>query len=217
MNARTGFTFSSASTTKVANGSSDGNGGTITVPNPPVPSQEIGRFYLRQSLNYQTASIADSGPNQDFKYVTSVSPTDSNGVTTAYLYVIAPDLENTSSTFYMSQCGNYNLQTHPNGFISGATLLAGTIRHEAGAAASHYNNYVVAQSNSANNVGIVGEKQIGVPSVSFNTFNSNVGTTLSAKISAISQAAQVEPCAVNYDANCVFQGYVNYSPYQSCQ
>lgn len=216
VNARSGFAFSAVSTTKVANGSSNGDGGTISVPNPPGPSQETGRFYLRQGLNYQTASIADGGPNHDFKYVTSVSPTTSGGVTTAYLYVIAPDLENTSSTFYLKQCGNYNAQTNPNGFISGANLLAGTVRHESGATNSHYQNYVVAQNSAANNVGVVGETQTGSPSESISAFDTRVGNTLSAKISAIIQAAQVEPCAVNYSATCVLQGYVNYSPYQSC-
>lgn len=216
VNARTGFAFSAVSTSKVANGSSNGDGGTISVPNPPVANQEIGRFYLRQGLNYKTASIADGGPNENFKYVTSVSPTTSGGGTTAYLYVIAPDLENTSSTFYVKQCGNYNAQTNPNGFISGANLLAGTVRHESGATNSHYQNYVTAQNSAANNLGVVGETQTGAPSVSFSTFTNDVGTTLGAKISAISQAAQVEPCAVNYSATCVLQGYVNYSPYQSC-
>jgi hypothetical protein len=57
------------------------------------------------------------------------------------------DLENTNSTFYQSQCGNYNATTNPNGFISGSNLLADTTRHESGTVNAHYENYVVAQNN----------------------------------------------------------------------
>jgi hypothetical protein len=133
------------------------------------------------------------------------------------LYVVPPDAENTSGTFYQSQCGNYNAQTNPNGFLSGADLLAGIIRHESGAVNSHYVNYVAAQGDPANNLGVVGEASTAAPSVTLDTFSTNVVTTLSAKVSTILQAAQVEPCSVNRDANCVFLGNINFAPYQSCQ
>lgn len=218
VNARTGFAFSAVSASKVANGSSNGDGGTISTPNPPVSGGHVGSFHFRQKFSFQTTGINDGGPNQGFKYVTSLSNTF-NSVTTAYLYVVPPDLENTSSTstFYMMQCGNYNAQTNPGGFISGANLLAGVTRHEAGSANSHYNNYVIAQTVAANNLGVVGEMQIGAPSVSLTTFASNVTNTLNAKSNTILQATQVEPCAVNSDNICAFLGNINFSPYQSCQ
>ncbi len=216
VNARSGLAFAAVSPTKVANGSDNGDGGTITTPNPPVSGGHLGEFYLRQKFSVQTTAVNDSGPNQGFKYVSSLS-NSFNNVSTGYLYVVPPDAENTASTFYQSQCGNYNAQTNPSGFISGANLLAGIIRHESGPANSHYANYVAAQGDTANNLGVVGESQTGAPSVTLDTFTNGVVTTLNGKVSVIAAAAQVEPCAVNRDASCVFLGNVNFAPYQSCQ
>jgi hypothetical protein len=216
VNARSGFAFSAASATKVANGAGNGDGGTITVPNPPVPDGAIGAFYLRQKFSTTTSALNDNGPNQGFKYVVSLSDSF-NGVSTAYQYVVPPDAENTGSAFYMAQCGNYNAQTNPNGFISGANLLAGIIRHESGTANSHYANYVAAQGDSANNLGVVGEAKTGRPTDSLDSFTTDLVNTLNGKVAAIAQAAQVEPCSVNRDANCVFLGNINFAPYQSCQ
>lgn len=117
----------------------------------------------------------------------------------------------------MKQCGNYNAQTNPGGFISGADLLAGILRHEAGSANSHYQNYVTAQNNSANNLGLVGEAQTAAPNVALNTFTTAVVNTLNGKANTILQATQVEPCSVNRDNNCTFLGNVNFAPYQACQ
>ena len=77
---------------------------------------------------------------------------------------MSPDLQDTSSAFYKAQCGNYNAQTKPNGFISGANLLTNTTRHESGTVQSHYENYVVDQNNSANNLGTVAESVTGLES-----------------------------------------------------
>src|SRR5208283_4064977 len=78
----------------------------------------------------------------------------------AYYYVISPDLQNSSSTFSLAQCANYNAQTNPNGFISQPNLLANTQRHESGSVASHYAQYVAAVNVSSNNPGTVAEQQL---------------------------------------------------------
>ncbi len=110
---------------------------------------------------------------------------------------------------------------HTSGeFISGANLLANAIRHEAGTTQSHYNNYVVAQNNAANNLGTAAEAKIDGPSVAFNSFLQNVTDLLNSKQAAINTAFLVEPCGasdVRLDANCTFQGNINFAPYQSCQ
>ena len=217
VNNRTGFAFTATAASKQSNGFDCGDGVVLSLPSPPTQSGDaVGKFCLRQKFSFNAAEIGDGGPNQGFKYVTSVS-NSADGVSTGYFYVISPDLENTASDFYRAQCGNYNAQTNPNGFISGATLLANTTRHESGSVESHYNNYVVAQDNSANNIGVVAEAKIDGPSISLNTFITNVSTTLEGKRQAILAATQVEPCSVQKDANCVFQGNINFAPYTPCQ
>jgi stage V sporulation protein SpoVS len=145
--------------------------------------------------------------------VTSIS-SSSGGSTTSYFYVISPDLQNPSSTFYQSQCGNYNSQTNPNGFISGANLLTDTTRHESGTVQSHYENYVVAQSSPANNLGAAAEAMTGKESGQ--ALANSATTALNQNVEAITSATQVEPCGVQYNASCTFQGFINFQPYQSC-
>jgi hypothetical protein len=135
-------------------------------------------------------------------------------VATGYYYVISPDLTNTSSAFYQAQTGTYNAQTNSNGYISGANLLADTTRHESGTVNSHYENYVVAQNNPANNLGVLAEAEIGPPSQLTATFESNVKNDLTNAGNSIKSAMNVQPCNsqyTGYDATCTFQGYVNYN------
>jgi hypothetical protein len=73
--------------------------------------------------------VSDNGPNNGYSYVVSITGVK-GPLTTGYFYIISPDLQNTSSAFYQAQCGNYNAQTAPNLFISGANLLADATRHE---------------------------------------------------------------------------------------
>ena len=138
-------------------------------------------------------------------------------MTTGYFYIISPDLQNTSSAFYQAQCGNYNAQTNPNGFISGANLLADATRHESGTVQSHYENYVVTQNSSTNNLGAVAEGMTGLEN--FSALANSVTATLSQNVQTIFSATNVEPCGtpnVAYNASCVLQGYVNFQPYQAC-
>lgn len=212
---RSGFGFSAVSASLQNNGFS-GDGCTISVPSPPAQNGDaVGKFCLAQYFSFQTGSVNDSGPNNGYSYVTSIANSNSNGTsTTGYFYVISPDLTNTSSTFYQAQCGNYNAQTNPNGYISGANLLTNAIRHESGTVQSHYENYVVAQNQTTNNLGTVAEGTVGLESAS--GLASSLTSTLNGNVQTILSATQVEPCSVQQNASCTFQGAINFSPYASC-
>jgi hypothetical protein len=175
-------------------------------------------YCLAQYFSFTAQEIGDGGPNHAYKYVTSISHS-SAGKPTAYSYVISPDLENSGSQFYQAQCDNYDEQTGL-GFISGATLLANTIQHESGSSGgSHYAQYTAAQNNPNNNLGTVAEQQTADPSVDLGTFINNTHGVLDSKRSAIQSTTDVEPCGgcgTNCNGGCVFQGAINFSPYQSC-
>jgi hypothetical protein len=151
------------------------------------------------------------GPNDGFNYLTSATNS------ALFNWTILDELNN-EGEFYSMQCGNYNSQTG-TGFISGAQLKTNTIRHESGDLESHYAKYVAAQNQTNNNVGVGLEQTTADPSVSLQTFlSSTVQNAVASRISAIDSATAVEPCGVNYLYNgaCVYQGAVNYPPYQSC-
>jgi hypothetical protein len=84
------------------------------------------------------------------------------------------------------------------------TCWTDTIRHESGTVQSHYENYVLAQNDSANNMGTLAEGMIGLESAV--ALASNVTSTLNQSEANILSATQVEPCSVQQDANCTFQG-----------
>lgn len=139
VNARTNFAFTAVSATKVANGS-DPN---LTVPNPPTPGERLGASQLDQYFTFFPETLQDNGPNQGFKHVTSVNNSGQESASTRYRWVIAQDLENVESDFFMNQCGNYNARTNPSGFISGSALKSNTIHHEsANSNNRHYFQYV---------------------------------------------------------------------------
>ena len=212
VNPRTGFAFTAVAPQQEPDPFT-GNGCSLSVPSPPTSGGDaVGMFCLAEHFTVATAQVS-GGPNNGYSYVSSVSPSDSKG-STAYYWTISPDLQNTASTFYQAQCGNYNAQTNPNGFISGANLNSNTIRHESGSAQSHYQNYAIAQNLPANNLGTVGEAIVGLTDP--NTLASNATATLNGKQSTITTATQVEPCDVEHDASCVFQGFINFFPYQAC-
>jgi|GEM_PF-1809314 len=212
--ARSNFAFTAVSPTSVANNSTPSTAcSTLSVPSPPVQNSAVGVSCLDQEFSANDQAVSDSGPNQGYHYVTSAS-NSSSGIATGYYYVISPDLSNTSSAFYFAQTGTYDPQTNPNGYISGANLLADTIRHESGNVNAHYENYVLAQNNPANDVGVVAEAQTGPPGQSTTTFETNVTNALKNAAATIKSAMQVQPCNqsyTGYDATCTFQGYVNYN------
>lgn len=223
VNNRTGFAFTAVTATKVQSGFTTPGGTSLVVPSPPIPGGKLGVYGLDQAFSFTADAVKDHGPNHGFKYVLSVS--NSKGeVSTGYYYVISPDLENTSSEFYQAQCGNYDSQTS-TGFISGAQLLANTINHEAGTEKnSHYKNYVEAQDNPDNNLGVVAEKEVGPPSKDLSAFIDDLRDLLNSKIGVIRAATAVEPCGVSdvrLDEDCVFRGCINFRDargnYYPCQ
>lgn len=214
VNPRSGFAFTAVSPVQESN-PFNGNGCSISVPSPPTSSGDaVGMFCIQQRFTVGTAPQVSSGPNTGYSYVTSVTNSNSNGPT-AYYWVVSPDLQKTSSTFYQAQCGNYNAQTNPNGFISGSNLNTNTVRHESGTVQSHYENYVLAQNIPTNNLGTVAEAIVGLTDPT--TLANNATNTLSGKQDTITTATQVEPFDVTHNASCIFQGFINFLPYQACQ
>jgi hypothetical protein len=117
------------------------NGTFVLLPVPPQPTGlDAGLGESQEDVgnnSFASTFISDGGPNNGYGYY-ATQPT----FTTSYSYEINPDLENTSSTFYLKQCGNYNSQTNPSGCISGSNLLAQTRRHEYNSTTqSHYAFY----------------------------------------------------------------------------
>jgi hypothetical protein len=170
----------------------------LSIPSPPTSTYienggqtgAWGNFCAIVNFSFNANIVNDGGPNNGFKYVSSVSPTNS-GVAGGYFYVISPDLQNASSTFSLAQCGNYNAQSNPKGYITQANLLANTIRHESGSVASHYANYVAAIGNSSDNPGTVGEMQIGPPSLASPTFITDVTNAMQTAANAVGTAVSV--------------------------
>jgi hypothetical protein len=216
------FAFKAVLATKKPNGFTTPAGTTLMVPSPPRPNENLGESGLDVTFSFTADAVKDNGPNHGFKYVLSVSNSSGN-VPTGFYYVISPDLETTSSEFYRAQCGNYSSQTN-TGFISGADLLANVIRHESGSGQSHYNNYKVAQDDPANNIAVVGEKQVGPPTKDLPTFIREVNSLLNNRKDAILAAFGVEPCGTHdarLDGSCAFGGCINFldslGNYYPCQ
>jgi hypothetical protein len=124
-------------------------------------------------------------------------------------------MENSSSDFYQAQCGNYNSSTD-TGFITGAQLDANTVRYESGTVQGHYGNYVTAQSNSANNVGIGLESAVNFSSGT--TFQNWVKSYITPRMTTLhNETRSPEPYDVNHDQNGVYDGPINFLPYAPCQ
>lgn len=213
VNARSNFAFAAVSPMKQSNGYTCAGVGTILAPNPPSNGSSVGQFCVNAGLfSFNFATIGtNAGPNSGFSYITSATNA------AIFDWVIAPDADNSSSQFYMAQCGNYNPSTN-TGYIGGATLQADTTRHESGVVQSHYSNYVVAQNNAANNIGVGLEAAVDMSTGS--TFQTFVNNAVSARASSITSATQAEPCGttfVNYNQSCGYDGPINFSPYAACQ
>jgi len=167
---------------------------------------------LNQGLLYST--INDNGPNQGYTYW----PSNQIFSTWNFQYEINPDLENTGSTFYQAQCGNYNAATNPNGFISGTNLLTQTNRHEWNSSTqSHDAFYSNSLNSSSNNPGDFLEQQIATPGANLQTFGTNSTSGINNRLSTVSSDSQVQPYPVNDDSFGNFLGNINYAPYTSCQ
>ena len=188
----------------------------------PVPPQLTGNFSGLGISNWRAAygtlsysTLNDGGPNQGYTYW----PSNFSWTNLDYRYEINPDLQNTGSTFYQAQCGNYNPTTNPGGFISGSNLLTQTLRHEYNSSAeSHYAFYSNAISSSADNPGDFLEQQIALPGANLSTFSTNVQSGITSRLNAIGTAATQEdpPWPVNYSESNVPLGNINYAPYTAC-
>lgn len=186
------------------------------MPVPPQPTgHDSGLGYFDEQLGdtgFNITIIQDNGPNNGYGYFTSQLSYSPD----YFHYEINPDLENTSSTFYQHQCGNYNAQTKPNGFISGSNLLAQTNRHEWNSATqSHYAHYT--SSLGRNNPGDYFELAVATPGTNMTNYVNNVRSVLNGDYNQIFADANVEPYAVNDNEAGQFLGNINYAPYTSCQ
>ena len=209
---RSGWKVSAVSANKRANGYRCSDGTVLGVASPPTGGgARVGASCLAQYAGYNIAQVS-GGPNAGYWYVTSISNSG-----TEFSWAISSAVDSTSSAFYQAQCGDYNSVTNPNGFISGANLRRNTIRHESGSSQSHYANYRAAQNKSANNVGIAGEKETGEPSLDDQEFRDQVDDVLISKHRAIRSATVAEPYSVQHNASGVFQGNVNFLPYEACE
>jgi hypothetical protein len=194
---------------------SEPNGTFYTLPVPPQSAGNdagLGESYENTGNSSGSSTfISDKGPNNGYGYyATQVA------ITTTYEYEINPDLQNKSSSFYQYQCGNYNAQTNPGGYISGSNLLTQTNRHEWNSATeSHYAFYSKSISGS-NNPGSYVEQRVAPPGTNQQTFDNDTLSGLNALYQSIFNAFSVEPYPVNDDANGNFLGTINYAPYHSC-
>jgi hypothetical protein len=210
-------------TTKPATPAEVANGTFYALPVPPVPPPgPLG--YSQANIAYtagqnQYTTLPATGPNGGFTYFATPFAFS----TFSYLYEISPDLENQNSAFSQHQCGNYDSQSNPSGFISWVNLLAGDRRHEYNSTTqSHYAFY--STSLATNNFGNFVETQVAAPGTDLTGWATTVGNTLSGYITQISLDAfgtpgnPVEPYQVNYSETGVFEGFVNYAQpnYAAC-
>lgn len=191
------------------------NGTFRLLPVPPSPSGSDGGVGASQEITENSAFsgvafISDGGPNNGYGYYVTMP-----SFQTSYSYEINPDLENTGSTFYQHQCGNYST-SNPSGYISGSNLLAQTRRHEYNSSTqSHYVFYSNSLSGTSNPGDYV-ESRVATPGTSPSSFDSATGSELNTLYQNILNAFSVEPFPVNDDANGNFLGNINYAPYASC-
>ena len=93
-----------------------------------------------------------------------------------------------------------------------------TIRHESGATASHHRQYVAAQDDPNNNLGVFAESAVRGQSMSQAAFDAWAFAELTSRTVAIVDAMRnPEPYAVNVDAAGQYLRVINFAPnYASC-
>ena len=194
------------------------NGTIVTLPVPPQPNvPEPGDSGLgvseEQTGNpaFSHATVGDNGPNHGFTYY-ATQPAFSP---LFFRYTINPDLENSGSVFSQRQCGNYDPNSNPGGFISWTNLLTQTRRHEFNhPVQSHHAFYSVAMN--LNNPGDFVESRVAPPGSNPTTFNQDTQSGLDSRYSQIFAASMAEPFPVNHSETNVFLGDINYAPYAPC-
>lgn len=225
VNPRNNFTFTAVNAEQITNCTNLVEFPGLCLPVTPLQNGDAtGMYQLKLPYSFTTLMVNDSGPNHGYWYTTSVTPNQGNA-SSRFGWTISPDVNNTGSTFYQAQCGNYNASTNPNGFISGAKLKSNTIYHEsANSANAHYYQYLVAQDNPNNNMGLVGEAVIGNPGTSQYTHENLVNNAIMSASNTIYVATTIEPCGgiTNNDGanGCIYGGGINYKDaqgvYSSC-
>lgn len=189
------------------------NGTIATLVSPPSNNSMIGATLLDIEYVFTPFQLADDGPNDGLWYVTTFSDNST------YQYEISPDAENSSSTFYVAQCGDYDPATNPSGFISGAVLLSNVREHESGTVKGHYQQYAAAVTEPQNDLAAGAEQEIGPAGTTQQGFQQQVLLDLNNRGAAIQSATASEACNhdTSYDTTCTFRGYVNFVPYTSCR
>jgi hypothetical protein len=216
VNPRSNWAFSAAAAAPRDAGYTCGGGRVLSFGSPPSANEEIGKYCVNLPYSYMLANPISGGPNSGYRYINNASA-GYGDIPTEFSWAEHQDLANSTSTFSQAQCGNYNSQTQ-SGFISRSNLVAGTDRHEAGSSNSHWAKYSAANGGS-NNLGVVMESQVAPPGTTESAFRNTITTNAGTAIQAIADAAdKPEPCSPNYNSTCtVFNGPINYSPYQACQ
>jgi hypothetical protein len=220
VNPREGFFFIARPVTEVPNGFTMDDGTVLNVGTPQTFNGALGHTGVQQYWSWPGTSQVNDGPNKGYIMANSAADTAMGGSpTTAAHYTIMADLENTSSAFYTHQCGDYDPVNKPNGFISGANLLHDTIGHEIGSFHSHNKQYVDAQNNPSNNLGILIESFVRPPPATFDSYSTDLDNAARSNANVIATAISAEPCGSGFvlNDNCQTDGRVNWDiPYAAC-
>jgi hypothetical protein len=218
VNNRTNFAFTAVNPTQDAGNSiTCYNGDVQILQSPPVNTSIEGASCADLAFSFQDSAISDNGPNNGYRYVTSVSSTNGSKPT-QYHYIVVSDLLG-ATTFYSAQCGNYS-SSNSSGFIAGSQLKQNVFDHEQGSVLSHWTEYVAAQNNSSNNIGTELEAMTAPPSTSQTTYEINLTNAGQGAINNILTAVANEPCngdpTDDSSQSCAKCGAINFSPYHSC-
>jgi hypothetical protein len=194
---------------------------TLTVVSPTLMIGGDGVYQICLDIYFPQANVSTvpgEGPNKNLKYVTDI------GDLTVANWLRHADVTNTTSAWYVHQCGNFvpsqgNSCASPSGsgYISGHQYSEGVARHEAGPQNSHHAQYVAAQNIPSNNLKAVAELQVGAVTRTAEQFFNDVLTVLYNRIAIIQAATSPQPCGATCDPTCTaFMGWVNPPPYATC-
>ena len=214
---RNTFTFTAVSPTQLmgVNSITCYDGSTKEAVSPPNSTSIKGASCADLAFSFGDVAISDNGPNNGYRYVTSVSSSN-GGQPTQFPYIVVSDLLS-STTFYSAQCGNYS-SSNLSGFIAGAQLKQNVFDHEQGSVYSHWTEYRDVQNSPTNNIGTVLEAMTGIPGSSQSTFEGQLTNAGQNANSNIVTAADNEPCGndptKDSSQSCASCGAINYSPYQ---
>jgi hypothetical protein len=218
-NARSGWARTAVSHTEKDAGDQTPSGHTFTFVDPPTgPGTAIGEYEIDINYKFGHSQITDNGPNHGFRYVTSISDvndTVSPARPTGFYWAYLASLKN-QTEFYQKQCGTYDALNNPNGGISKENLVFGIKRHEALGTNSHYQQYVTAQNDPSNNLGIAAEAIVDAQTSTSQQFIDKVNGILGAKRELINAATAIQPPGAQYTDGNQYMGGINYFPYSPC-